>query len=407
MEYERKIRTGGSHESFMQLTIVAGQFMRLRVVRRLSNLKDLHKEGELFRAICDRETVDLFINHYDVRGQCTTVMTKALHLRKIAEHAVLFFSGRDNHFQAEAERSRLKLQKICNVHKSLARRAATRKKQVDTRIEEGRIFFGKDFEEARGKTKRNLNGIMRHYRSLIDDGKKRRALRKVSEEAVVSKWFINMLFALVFSAGGQRPQAYAKMQVPNTAQLRDMEESACQRDYFEMETRHEKTVRSLDMPHIIVPGWLLKYIKFHVQVMRPIVVEQTHVVESNAENRPLLMHTKKGRMLTTREITSTLQSILEVCMPEATNVTMMTLRAIHATMMMQMFRNKKLFTDLNEQEFLSMLGKSMNTSVKQLLTTYIGVDQGNFEGISRELVKANAEDGRLGDGEDEESSEED
>lgn len=86
----------------------------------------------------------------------------------------------------------------------------------------------------------------------------------MSEKAVVSKWFINMLLPFVFYAGVQRPQAYANMQVPNLTQLIDMAESASQKDYFEIERRHEKTLQSLNMPNIIVPGCLLKYMKFHV-----------------------------------------------------------------------------------------------------------------------------------------------
>lgn len=153
----------------------------------------------------------------------------------------------------------------------------------------------------------------------------------MSEGAVVSKWFINMLLALLIYAKGQRPQAYEKMQVPNLAQLRDTEESASRKDYFEVETRHEKTFRSLNIPNIILSGCLLKYIKFYVELMRPIIVEQTQVVESDAHNRPLLMHTKRVRIRHFARNHFHSESFFSVTIPEARNVTMMILRPSHAT----------------------------------------------------------------------------
>lgn len=387
MEYERKTKCGGSYSSFLQLTTVAGQFMRLRVVRKLSFLNVLHKNGEMFRAVCDRETVDLFLDHYDAKSQCTTVMTKALHLKKIAEHAILYFSDRDQHLQAEAERSRLKLQKYFNVQKALGRRLATQKKQMSERIAEGIVFFPADFKRGRKKAREQLQGILNTYVHVKNDRGAQVAREKVSQAAVIHKWFINMLLLLIFSAGGQRPQAYSQMQTPTETELLDMSESVRLHDFFQLRTAMEKTQRSLDMPNVIVPGFVLKYVRFHTKIMRKVVVEKTSVDEQADDDRPLIMHTETGEALTTPQVTNTLKGYLRCAMPEAQNITMMSLRSSYCTMVMQDYRQKKIFPTLSEQEFLEVLSKNLNTSPEQLRSTYIGIDVAEFEDTAKELVK--------------------
>ena len=128
LEYDRKVRCGGSYSSSLQLLTVAGQFLRLIVVCGHADVLDLCKLGQLFRAVTDRETVELFLIHYDSKTQYTTVMTKELHLRKMCWHAKLYFMDKDQHMYAQAERSRLKLQNVFNVQKALGRRLATRRK---------------------------------------------------------------------------------------------------------------------------------------------------------------------------------------------------------------------------------------------------------------------------------------
>ena len=113
-EYDRKVRNGGSHSSFLQMLTVVRQFLRLDIVLGFTLVSQTSEPGTLYRAVCDRESLDVFHNYYDVKGSCTTVMTKALHLRKVCEYAKKSFSDRDLHLHAEAERSRIKLQKLYN-----------------------------------------------------------------------------------------------------------------------------------------------------------------------------------------------------------------------------------------------------------------------------------------------------
>lgn len=82
LEYEPKISGGGSDGSFKQLCIVAGQPLRLCIVCDVLEMETLGKPGQLFHAICHKETFDLLLSHFRVRAVCTTVMTKAFQLIK-------------------------------------------------------------------------------------------------------------------------------------------------------------------------------------------------------------------------------------------------------------------------------------------------------------------------------------
>lgn len=75
-------------------------------------------------------------------------------------------------------------------------------------------------------------------------------------------------------------------------------------------------------------------------------------------------------------------------MPMSQNVTMMSLRNSYCTAAMRDYRTKKIFPNLDGQDFLEVLAKSLNTSREQLLTTYIGNDESEFPEAARELVKA-------------------
>ena len=50
--------------------------------------------GKLFECVCHMQSVDLLVWHCQVGAVCTTVTTKAFHLKKIAEQAIIFFKGK-------------------------------------------------------------------------------------------------------------------------------------------------------------------------------------------------------------------------------------------------------------------------------------------------------------------------
>ena len=90
LEYDRKVRYGGSESSFLQQLTVPGQFLRLIFVCGQADILYLYRAGQFFRAVMFRETIEVSLSYYDPKIQCSTVMTKSSHLRKICEHAKLY-----------------------------------------------------------------------------------------------------------------------------------------------------------------------------------------------------------------------------------------------------------------------------------------------------------------------------
>ena len=398
-EYDRKARNGSSSNSFAQLLTVAGQYLRLHIVLGHTDVNKCWEPGRLYKAVCDRESIDIFLNYYDAKGQCTTVMTKALHLRKMAEYAKTFFSDRDVHLNAEAERSRIKLQKVYNTHKGFARSRATHRKQLDERIAEGTVFLEDDFRKSFKIVKGQLDGLIRFFQNVKASEGIQVALDRLNAKEIMQKWSMNMLLVLIFSAAGQRPQVYANLQCPDDNEIRDMQEQAGRLHFFEMRTTVEKTRRKSDFPNVLVHESALKYVVFQKNVVRPILVQRSKVDERAVTAKPLLMHTENGSILNTSQVTRVLKDFLEYYFPDLNNITMMSLRSSYGTMMMAAYRDKRLFRGLDEESFLGILGKIMNTSVEQLMTTYIGVDRSEFEQSARELNRVlNLDEGTDGSG---------
>ena len=386
-EYDRKVRNGGSLSSFLQMVTVAGQFLRLHIVLGYTNVKTCCEPGSLYRAVCDRESIDIFLNYYDAKGQCTTVMTKALHLRKMAEYAKVFYSDRDVHLTAEAERSRLKLQKVYNTQKSLGRSRANHRKQLEERVAEGTVFLEEDFRRSFKIVKNDLDGLISLFQSTRSSQGTKAAVERLDSQQIMRKWSMNLLLMLIFSAAGQRPQVYTTLQCPDDNELIDMKEQARRVHFFEMRTTVEKTKRKADYPNVLVHSSALVYVKFHQQIARKIIVRRTEVEEDGDPSKPLLMHTENGEFLSTSQVTRVLKNFMKCHFPDLDHITMMSLRSSYGTMMMAAYRDKRLFRGLEEDAFLGILGKVMNTSVEQLMTTYIGVDRSEFEDSARELNK--------------------
>ena len=284
-------------------------------------------------------------------------MTKAMHLRKIAEYAKIFFADRDRRLHAEAERSRFKLQKIFSVQKGLGRTRASRCKQVENRIEEGSIFFPEDFRKSRNIVRQCLDGIIAFHDENQNAVGPKRAIEKLEDTEIVRKWSMNLLLLLVFSAAGQRPQVYAQLQAPDSNELTEMREQVRRMNFFEMRTLVEKTRRSFDFPNVMVHGEVLKYIEFHQNVMRKIIVERTDVREMNATAKPLIMHTEHGDYLTSSQVNKVLKGFLSYHFRDLTNVTVMSLRSSFGTSLMWAYQDKKIFQNLSEEQFLTIVGK--------------------------------------------------
>lgn len=389
IEYEPKISGGGSDGSFKQLCIAAGQLLRLCVVCNVLEVESVWMPGKLFEAICDKDTVDLLISHYRVRAVCTTVMTKAFHLKKISEHAKLYFQGRSVVYAAEAERSRIHLRSIFNVQKVLGRQRATDRRVIDDRIARAAIFMPQDFSRCKQKIRHALDSILASFDShTVDHGVTAAVTTVFREGRTKNKWCMNLINLLVLTGGGQRPQVYTQLQLPSSSELTDMTQRAREQGFIEMSTVKEKTSRSLRMPFVLFPSYVLKYVRFHCSTVRPAIIDQAEKDESDLVHKSLLIHTENGHSLITPQVTKTFQAFLRMSEPTLADMTVMMLRSSYGTMMMHSYREKKIFPNLDEAAFLDTLSTQMNTSVDQLRSTYIGLDHTDYLDTAKALIRA-------------------
>lgn len=184
----------------------------------------------------------------------------------------------------------------------------------------------------------------------------------------MSKWRINLLSFLALQGGGQRPQAHSQLQLPRAEELDDLSSTAGVEGAFELQTAVEKTPRALDSPSVIFPKAALIYVKFHANVIRPVIIECCRVTEEENQERALLLRAKSGESLDSSRVTKTLRRFLTSIDPELKNAATMTIRGSFATMMLQRCRENKIFKEKTEEQLLELLGKMMSASVEQLVS---------------------------------------
>lgn len=389
LEYEPKIAGGGKNGSWKQVCMAAGQLLRLAVMCQKVEVESMWESGVLFTTICDRSTVELLVSHYRIRTVCTTVMTKVFCLKKVAEHAKIYFEGRDAILGADAERSRIHLRAIYNVQKALGRQRTTDRQVIDDRVERAALFLPDDFRRCKQRIRKSLDDIMTSFDDFrADVGEDSATETMFADGRLKNKWCINIINVLVLTGGGQRPQVYTQLQVPSDSDLVDMSEMARVKGFLELRTVREKTRRSLAMPYVLFPGYILPYIKFHCAVVRPQILKAARLDESDMSNKPLIVHSESGVELRSPQITKTFKRFLSVSEPTLVDCTVMTLRSSYGTMMMKSFREKKIFPTLTEAAFLDIMAQQMNTSAEQLRSTYVGIDHTDYVDTARSLVGA-------------------
>jgi len=388
IEYRPKHQSIGSHSTFQQLSIVAGQLLRISVVRGKSDVSQLWRSGQLFRVICDRNTVELLIEHFKSRTVCTTVTTKSIHLKKIAQHAKMYYMGKDSTMCAQSEAVHMFVNANYNVQKTLGRQRTAERRQLERRFADGAVFMPADFSRCKERVKRSLENIMDTVLGAIGrhhgDGNDLRTMNK----ALIRKWCINFLVLLVLCAGGQRPQVYTQLQVPSEQELTQMGVDQHKNGFIRLIPMKEKTVRSLNMPFVMLPAFTFRYIKFHLEHIRPAIFSNSNTDEEALANSPLLLHTETCQHLSSANVTRTFQKFLEVSEPALAKMSIMNIRSSYGTMMMIAYRNGDIFQGDDEATFLGTLATQMNTSVEQLEATYIAIDHSDYDSSARKLMQA-------------------
>ena len=141
-------------------------------------------------------------------------------------------------------------------------------------------------------------------------------------------------------------------------------------------------------PFFLFPRRLSKFLGFHREVIRPIIVARSGTDERKNKESTILLHSRTGESLDSWRITKTLKTFLMSIDPELKNVTSMAIRGSYAIMMLKFYRERKIFRELTQEQFLELLAKMMNTFVHQLVNAYVSNGEQDFRGAAKEMAFA-------------------
>jgi hypothetical protein len=400
--FEAKIRLGQSRGTYDQMRSAAGQYLRAYLTYYPGKIEDVHQPGELFAAVSDLQLIRAFLGQFEVRASATTVMGKAMHLRHVTDHAVSYFTEKCNEeMKGKCLAAASYLRSLTSSYKTESRRFYRTRNTMNDRMERGALLLKSDFERGLGMAKDAMDSVIAFERRLHAEGHASSSVQNmiIQRPGLSEKWCINLLAALVLSGGGQRPQAYALLELPTPSEL-ERDSQRCRSGeqlYFSLLSGREKTTRSMDLPRVLFPRTMLPYVQFHVRTMRPLILRCLNSCLQNSEDRDtmdvdrvstLLVDTRDGLSLRSTDVTSTFRKFIAKMDPElAKNITPMAIRGSYASMMLQSRRRGEVFVEMSEQQFLQFLAHQMNTSIEQLASTYASCDVDGFEDVANKLMR--------------------
>lgn len=377
----KELMNMASGSSFKLLQSVVGQFLRWCISAKRLERREGWKEKALFRQLAKEDLVQVFVNHFITGASSSTVASKCNALHIVTKYATLKFN--DDSTRLRIARVALYLTSTFNAAKSKYREDARQKQNADDRVKEHKIVTSEQTKKGIRLAKAVMDDIIDSYHvRLAEEGQKGALRWLVKTQGLIQKWGLNFLALLTLTGGGQRPQAYARLQCPSRKVLDTVYEKVqVAEEAITVKTFKEKTARALDIPGVVFPIMVLPYIAFHVDVVRRILIHRRREKPSEIflKNQPLLLHTRSGEYMTPSNVSHSIRTFMRGVDPRLTNVTAMTLRASYATSMLHNYRQGRFSTkNLTEEEFLALIAKQMNTSVEQLRGTYIAAYSKDF-----------------------------
>lgn len=282
MFYKSKDDVGGSSRAYGQFCCVVGQYLRFAVVCGVADVETVCEAGMTFEAVTHSNVAVTFLTYFDVRATVSTVLTKALHLKKALFYAKMHFRrANDLDKVSKAEYCDEHVSSIFNARKRLSRLQSSRLRAVENRIAQGSILYPQDFIACMSRARSSLEGIEDWYNSAIHScikkgqtgtgARKAIGLELEHKKELIQKWCINFTALVILAAGGQRPQVFSQLLCPDLNNLDRFVRVSKKLGYCEIATVSEKTVRSVNVPFVVFPKSMLPYLVFHVRVIRPIL----------------------------------------------------------------------------------------------------------------------------------------
>ena len=260
-----------------------GQFSRLCVCLQLLDIKDVWKPGAIFRHALSKDAVFSLIAYFRLRGQATTVSNKAANLKMVVEHAGLAFAT-DVELRAKSDELRISLDRARSAERREMRNIARNTKEE--REAAGKLLVEGDMDVFAERAYAACRGILKSAKECKPATEL--FLSRPSGPTLINKWCINLLSYLMMVGNGQRPQVYRLLILPTPEQMRSWVEDADKE--VSLRTLLEKTPRSMECPAVLFPRRLASLLRFHVLVVRPLILERLKIDEKgDRAEYPLLI----------------------------------------------------------------------------------------------------------------------
>jgi hypothetical protein len=297
--------------------------------------------------ITELQVVRVFLGHFEVRASATTVQGKAMHLRRLSDEAVSFFTKKNEQGKkGRAMSVATFLRRMHASYKTESRRKYRSQNTERSKMERGALLLPEDFSLWVNRASQELQGIIKTVHVLerrFGSNSASLQARMESWKGIAKKWNINFIGVLVLSGGG-RPQVYAELKLPQASEISHFakECGARQRKYFSLRTGPQKTTRSIDLPAVLFPRSVLPFVRFHIEVVRPLIVKRMITINHDENHKTLparafLIHTKEGRSLESADIARTLGKFLGSIDAELADLKTMEIRGSYTSMMLRSF----------------------------------------------------------------------
>jgi hypothetical protein len=192
--HEAKFVRGQPITSFHIFRTTAGQFTRISVVCGNLAAEDVCVSGSVFDFIICIKTMQVFVSYFQLRCASSTVLSKAFHLKRLAGHAVTYFTSSKDVDRANlAQNSRDYMSSVCAAEKMETRTGTARMRVDEARIAVQRYVTGNDFLEYAGIARNALQGIMDSAIVICQSTGNSQIEYIASRRVLISKWCINFL----------------------------------------------------------------------------------------------------------------------------------------------------------------------------------------------------------------------
>ena len=404
--FARSARNGTGEESWAQFRICVGQFLRPCIAYHRVDLDDAWKPGAFYKVAEDKYIFQAFLQFFRGKGKAGSVMNKAKLLGRFVKGAIMYFlnnprfndEDENRKFQSKMEETLIYLNQMAAVNKKQSRLERARAKEERPRIEAGKYIPEEDFDDFRKEALELLSGVMKTVKDKVEETGKNDMETKldvfrslvVSRKGLLDKWGLNFTAMLVFFGNGQRNQVFRLLNAPLLPDLLTFERENEENDRHApikmdlIETAVEKVPRDIRIPYIMFDNVILPFLKFHVEFVRPILLERA-LENGNRKTNYLLLHTKLGKKLTSQNIRYAIVTFVKRMNPDA-HLTPKDIRASFSTYMIRRYVKARTseqelegcFQSLEPQAFKEMMAAVMNTSVRMLDQVYMESSHSSF-----------------------------